>query len=251
MSVLVGGVGQLFQGDLDLGRVAAERLSGEDLGSGVLVEDLYYGALAVVQRLEELRPGALVLVGAEARGRAPGSVERRRVHAGEVAPLEARHAVEGAGAGEVSIELLARVMRALGALPARTTVIEVEPARTEPGAPLSKEAQEGLEVALDLVRAEARRAPILELADRIAERLGDGRLERTPAVEAMAALLAELEVLDEEGRWGATFQLRDRVRLLIAEGHAGEGMDHLDWGLWWSLIEGLDRLQGIESGVED
>ncbi|HVM13553.1 MAG TPA: hypothetical protein VM287_04395, partial [Egibacteraceae bacterium] len=62
VSVLVGGVYELFQGDLDLGRLAVERLREEGLGAGVLAEDLHYGAVAVVQRLEELRPDAFVVV---------------------------------------------------------------------------------------------------------------------------------------------------------------------------------------------
>ena len=67
MTVLVGGVSELFQGDLDLGRLAVARLLDEDLGPGVLVEDLHYGAVAVAQRLEEVRPDTLVLVGAVRR----------------------------------------------------------------------------------------------------------------------------------------------------------------------------------------
>ncbi|MEJ7744110.1 MAG: hypothetical protein WKF73_17155 [Nocardioidaceae bacterium] len=56
-----------------------ERLQAEDLGPGVLVEELHYGAVAVAQRLEDLRPDALVLVSAVRRGRPPGTVERRRL----------------------------------------------------------------------------------------------------------------------------------------------------------------------------
>ncbi len=27
-------------------------------------------------------------------------------------------------------------------------------------------------------------------------------------------------------------------------------MDHLDWGLWWALIEEIDRLQQVEAVEE-
>lgn len=87
VDVLVGGVGQLYQGDLDLGRHAIEALAGEDLGRGVRVEDLHYGAVAVVQRLQELRPAALILVGAAQRGRAPGSVHRRSIEGVDLPPV--------------------------------------------------------------------------------------------------------------------------------------------------------------------
>ncbi|MBA3798713.1 MAG: hypothetical protein H0X18_06375, partial [Geodermatophilaceae bacterium] len=79
VAVLVGGVSELFQHDLDLGRLAVERLQDEDLGQGVVVEELHYGAVAVAQRLEDLRPAALVLISAVRRGRPPGTVQRRRV----------------------------------------------------------------------------------------------------------------------------------------------------------------------------
>jgi hypothetical protein len=66
----------------------------------------------------------------------------------------------------------------------------------------------------------------------------------------MRALLAELAVLDEEGRWGATFSLRDRLRQGIAASETGEGMTHLDWALWWALVEELDRLAPVEALAE-
>ncbi len=154
MSVFVGGVAELWQGDLDLGRVAAGRLVNEDLGPGVLVEDLHYGAVAVAQRLHELQPEALVLIGATARGRSPGSVERRVVGTPAITPEEAQAAVGDAVTGYVTIDLVVEVAWALGFLPARTVAIEVEPGSTKPGDPLSAVGAAGLETALELVRAE-------------------------------------------------------------------------------------------------
>ncbi len=61
-------------------------------------------------------------------------------------------------------------------------------------------------------------------------------------------LLDELELLDREGRFGAAFDLRDRLRDEISAGHTPEGMMGLDWGLWWALVEELDRLQPLEVG---
>ena len=159
--ILVGGVAELFQGDLDLGRRAVEALAREDFGAGVLVEELSYGAVAVAQRLEDLRPDALVLVGAAARGRHPGTVERREVGGVALSPAEAQTAVGDAVTGYVSIDLVVEVAAALGALPDDAVAIEVEPAATEVSEELSAEAAEGLERALELVRSEvrARRVP--------------------------------------------------------------------------------------------
>lgn len=246
MTVLVGGVSQLYQGDYDLGRLAAERLATEPLGSGVMVEELHYGAVAVVQRLQELDPGALVLVGAEARGRAPGTVERRRVQAVAASNEQVQQSVRDAITGYVTIDLLVEVAAGLGALPRRTVSIEVEPVRTEVGEELSPAAVAGLEEALRLVHAEVDRIPVLELGDQLRALVDTDRLGPAAARDTLRALLRELEVLDEHGRWGATFALRDRLRQEIADGRTGDGMEHLDWGLWWALIEELDRLQASE-----
>ena len=154
--VLVGGVGELYQGDLDLGRRAVERLAREPLGAHVAVEDLSYGAVAVSQRLQELRPGALVLVGAARRGRPPGTVRCRRVRPLAQPPAEARHAVAEAVTGYVSLDLVVEVASALGGLPERTVVIEAEPASVEPCERLSPALAARLEELPALVRAEVR-----------------------------------------------------------------------------------------------
>lgn len=154
MNVFVGGVAELWQGDLDLGRMAAERLAEEDLGAGVMVEDLHYGGVAVAQRLQELRPEVLVLVGAAERGRPPGTVERRELGPPAITAEEAQAAVGDAVTGYVTIDLVVEVAWALGFLPARTVAIEVEPASTKPGDPLSAVGAAGLETALELVRSE-------------------------------------------------------------------------------------------------
>ncbi len=248
VSVLIGGVSELFQRDLDLGRLAVARLQGEDLGPGVLVEDLHYGAVAVAQRLAELRPEALVLVSAVGRGRLPGTVERRWVDAPSLTAEQAQAAVGDAVTGYVHPDLVLEVAATLGALPRVTISVEVEPEVVGPGEGLSASAAAGLEAALDLVRAEARRAPVLALAEQVAAAVAGSRLEESTGLVAMRALLADLDRVRRNGRWGATFVLRDRVRDAVASTPSSEGMDHRDWGLWWTLIEELDRLQKVEAG---
>ncbi len=249
VAVLVGGVSELFQSDLDLGRYAIERLQSEDLGRSVVVEELHYGAVAVAQRLEDLRPDALVLISAVRRDRPPGTVERRRLDPPELDPATAQAAVGDAVTGYVHPDLVVEIAAALGALPPRTTTVEVEPEVTGSGEGLSASAAAGLERALELARAEARRAPLLTLAAELEPLVGDGRLGSSPALSALRDLLAELGRLDREGRWGSAFALRDRLRLAIAAGASSEGMDHRDWSLWWALIEELDRLQTVEAGA--
>ena len=153
--ILVAGVAELFQGDLDLGRRAVERLAAEGgLGDGVVVEELSYGGVAVAQRLEDLRPDVLVLVAGHPRGRVPGSVERREIGPSELTPAELQLAVGDAVTGYVTIDLLIEVAQAFGVLPVRTVSFEVEPASVEPSDQLTATAEAGLEEALGLVRAE-------------------------------------------------------------------------------------------------
>lgn len=152
--VLVGGVGRLWQGDFDFGRLAAERLAAQDLGEGAVVEDLFYGGVGVAWRLDELKPAALVLVGAADRGRPPGTVERREVTAPKLAAADQGSAVGEAITGYVSIDLLVEVAAAFGVLPARTVAVEVEPASREPSHELSPVCAAALPSALELVRAE-------------------------------------------------------------------------------------------------
>lgn len=247
MTVLVGGVSELFQSDLDLGRLAIERLQPEDLGRDVLVEELHYGAVAVVQRLQDVRPDTLVLISAVRRDRRPGTVERRRIDPPQLTAPQLQAAVGDAVTGYVHLDLIVDVATGLGALPRRTIAVEVEPEKTSSGEGLTESAQAGLGVALDLVRTELRREPLLRLVNDLGPLVGGDRLQPSTSRAAMCQLLGELSHLDREGRWGRTFTFRDRLRSRIASDVSSEGMDHRDWALWWGLIEELDRLQAVEA----
>lgn len=247
MKVLVGGVSELFQGDLDVGRLAIEQLLTEKLAEWVLVEELHYGAVAVAQRLEDLAVDTLILVSAVRRDRAPGAVERRWVEPSVFEPGEFQVAMGDAVTGYVHVDLVIDVATGLGVLPPRVLSVEVEPAETGPGEGLSPAATVGLEQALELVRTEVRRVPLLFLVEELRQLNQDDRLEASASRDAMRELLAQLRLLDLEGRWGQSFALRDQLRLSLAGESSSESMDHRDWALWWSLIEELDRLEATEA----
>lgn len=247
MPILVGGVSELYQGDLDLGRRAAQRLAAERFGDHVLVEDLHYGAVAVVHRLRDVNPSTLILVGATARGREPGTVDRQRASPPELTIVQTQAAVGDAVVGYVGLDLIVDVAAGFDALPPRTVLIDVEPASTAPSDQLSPTGAAALEQAVAMVRSEVRRTPLLELADQLRGLTSGARLEPSPAVESLVRLLDELEHLDHDGTWGSAFRERDRLKMRIADGATGHGMDHLDWSLWWALIEELDRLQQVEA----
>jgi hypothetical protein len=120
----------------------------------VVLEEFSYGAVAVAQRLEELKPDKLVLIAAKRRGRVPGSVERRALTPAAQSIEQAQGAIADAVTGYIDIDLVVDVAQALGALPKRTVAIEVEPESTEPSEQLSERARDGLTVALEIVRRE-------------------------------------------------------------------------------------------------
>ncbi|MBW3537100.1 MAG: hypothetical protein KY395_04925 [Actinobacteria bacterium] len=165
MRLLVGGVGELLQGDLDVGRVVLERLRLEGLGADVLVEDISYGAVAVSQYLEDLAPDGLVVVGAVSRGRPPGTVGRRRVMPDELLSVDvANGAIRDAVTGYVGAELLIDVSGALGSRPAHTVLIDVEPLSAVPGDPLSDEVEGAVDDIVLAVREEVERMPLLGIS---------------------------------------------------------------------------------------
>ena len=246
MRIVVGGVSQLYQGDLDLGRHVVELLKPLGWSMDVVVEDFYYGAVAVSQRLDDLKPDVLILVGAEERGRLPGTIERTRVDGSVPDVARARESVEAAVTGYVTIDLVIDVIKALGSAPGRIVVYEVEPKSTGPSAEMSEEAVEALRVVVGALRKEVEMTPLFILCDDLRRALSDHHLDENSSMRSLMDMVAQLEIVEESGAWGKVFSLRDRLRLEISRGETSENMSHLDWSLWWSLIEELDRIQKQE-----
>jgi hydrogenase maturation protease len=156
--VFIGGVGQLYQGDLDAGRLVVERLSAGGLPPEVVAEDCYYGAIAVCQRIQEVQADLLILVGAALRGRRAGTVTRTEVAHLARQPEEFQQAVAEAATGYVSIELILEVASALHMLPPRTVVIEIEPEITGPSDTLSPAVRPAVWEAVRLIQRELQAA---------------------------------------------------------------------------------------------
>jgi hydrogenase maturation protease len=240
---LVGGVGQLFQSDHDLGRHVVEHLAAADLPPGVLLEDLSYGAIAVSHRLRELAPPTLVLVGAREHGRPPGTVHRRRVVSVDRSQADLQGAVLDAGTGYVDLELTLEVAWAFDALPPRTVVLEVEPAATGPGEELSVAGRDAVVAAGTAALRECRLAPLFDLVERLRPRLADSVLEPSTVRAALRDLVGALDAFDREGRWGRTFAAKDALQLAVASGDVGSGFEHADWGMLWGLVEAVQQLE--------
>ena len=129
MRTLIGGVGYSYLRDGSVGPLVVAELAREAWPDGVLVEDLSYGPIAVLQRLQEADPpfDRLVLVAAVRRGRAPGTVTTYRWdhRLPDAAEIQAR--VAEAVTGVISLDNLLVVVGFFNALPRNVSVLEVEP----------------------------------------------------------------------------------------------------------------------------
>jgi hydrogenase maturation protease len=131
--ILVGGVGYTNLRDRSFGPLLTERLSRRTWPSAVVVEDLSYGPIDVLFKLQaEPRPFKLgIFFGAVARGRPPGSIDRRVWSAPTLSVDELQARIGEAVTGVVSLENLLQILSHFGALPEQTVVIEVEPESEE------------------------------------------------------------------------------------------------------------------------
>jgi len=126
--VLIGGVGYRNLRDHSLGPWLADRLSAQ-ARDGIEVEDVSYHPIGLSQNLQE-RPvyDRVVLVGAVARGRQPGTIVAYRWRGELPAPAEVQARVAEAVTGVISLDNLLAVVGTFGGFPGDVRVVEVEPA---------------------------------------------------------------------------------------------------------------------------
>ncbi|MGH2706317.1 MAG: hypothetical protein ACRDJ4_14900 [Actinomycetota bacterium] len=237
----------------------AERLTGEGLPPGAAVVTL--GAEAPAERIPEIirliegtRPDMLILVTSAALTARTGAVRRRAVRMPALGSEEAQPTT--APPEPSSIGDILAAADAAGLSPSRVLAFEITPggagatvAEPHPGSP-------GFDQTVHMVRREVGRLPLFDLADRVRailarlrSRMGREAQAASPAFRALADLIAHLAVVELEGRWGRSLELRDRLRAFIVAGQAGpemDWMDHLEWALVWALLEEMDRLQRAE-----
>jgi hydrogenase maturation protease len=165
--VIVAGVGYRNLRDHSVGVEVADRLEAEAWPDDVVVEDLSYNPIAVVQRLED-EPAerrfqrAVVVAAVERSGRAPGTVAAYRWDG--VLPIdeEIHRAVTEAVTGVIALDNTLVVTRHFGALPDEVVVVEVEPAVHEFGDTFSDVVGRQFEAVCELVRTFATNAEAVE-----------------------------------------------------------------------------------------
>lgn len=128
LRVLVGGVGYRNLRDGSIGPWVVEQLEGR-AGGGLEVEDVSYHPVGLHQNLTDREPyDRVVLVGATARGREPGTLDAYRWD-GQLPPSEEIQAcVSEAVTGVISLPNVLVVCGAFGGFPDDVRVIEIEPA---------------------------------------------------------------------------------------------------------------------------
>src|SRR5262249_25122968 len=129
MRTLIGGVGYSYLRDGSLGPLVAAALARQAWPGGVVVEDLSYGPIAVMQRLQDADPpfDRLVLVAAVRRGRTPGTLTAYRWDRHLPDPAEIQARVAEAVTGVISLDNVLVVVGFFNALPPDVMVVEVEP----------------------------------------------------------------------------------------------------------------------------
>ena len=141
--------------DLDFGRQVVEYLQQLQWPEGVVVEDLSCSAPLVLNRLQELRPARVVLLGAVARDLdPPATIRRYQVDLTPPGPAEVHRSVEESVMGMVDLDHTLAMARHWGGLPVDTVVIEVEPAEASFGLGFSEELATCFDTILEMVREE-------------------------------------------------------------------------------------------------
>lgn len=156
--ILLGGVGYTYLGDMSFGAIMVERLRGELWPSDVVVEDVSYNPITVMDWLRDGpdRFDRAVLIGASERGRRPGTLSRYAWSSSAHSAEHVQERVAEAVTGTISLENLLVIGTHFGLLPADTTVIELEPVESQWGQGLSEVGEKRADEVLRWLRDELR-----------------------------------------------------------------------------------------------
>lgn len=153
--VLVAGLGLPWLRDLDYGTQFVRRVAGEPWPKGVYVEDLSVSAHRVLDRLKELKPHKVILVGAMPRDVDPaGTIRRYKL---DLTPPDESDLAERLGesiGGIIDLDHTLAIGKWGKGFPEDTVVIEVEPGDRSFGLGFSEEVEATVDEVLALIRDE-------------------------------------------------------------------------------------------------
>lgn len=157
MRTLIGAIGYRNLRDHSVAFEVLERLSHEDFGPDVVLEDVSYNPIALVQWLEEQSPHSrfervILVAGVERTGRTPGTVTAYEWDG--VLPSDdlIQHAITEAVTGIISLDNTLVIAGYFRALPAAVTIVEVEPAEHAFGFELSPPVERAVASVSTLIR---------------------------------------------------------------------------------------------------
>lgn len=156
MRTLVGAVGYRNLRDHSAAFEVLDRLSGADLGPGVVVEDLSYNPIAIVQWLQGESPlnrfDRVVLVAAAERGRVPATITAYRWDGVLPPDDQVQQAVVEAVTGVIALENTVVIAGYFRVLPIGVAIVEIEPLDHAFGDELSAPVRKAIEPAVELAR---------------------------------------------------------------------------------------------------
>lgn len=157
MRTLVGSIGYRNLRDHSAPFEVLERLACEDLGPDVVLEDISYNPVAVVQWLEslddDLRFSRVVLVASvERAGRVPGMVTVREWDRVLPSNQDIQQAITEAVTGIIALDNTLVIAGYFRALPLHVTIVEIEPLEHACGGELSEPVQRGVTEAVGRIR---------------------------------------------------------------------------------------------------
>ena len=156
LRTLIGIVGYRNLSDLSTGPNLLPALEALSWESGVEIEDLSYGPIAVVQNLEDRPPyDRMVFLSAAQRGRAPGRVYRTERNQELPSDEEIQARITEAVTGVIDLDNLLVIAQYFRVLAEEVVVIEVEPVEIENGESCSAAVSALVPEILEMVRAEA------------------------------------------------------------------------------------------------
>ncbi len=202
MRVLVAGVGYRNLRDHSVGVAVVDRLLERSWAGDVVVEDLSYNPIAVVQRLQDEPPGRrfgrVVVVAGVPRGRRPATVAAYRWDGVLPGAEDVQRAVTEAVTGVIALDNTLIVARHFEALPDEVVVVEVEPAVQEFGETFSGDVAAVFDAVCETVAALATDAAAVARLPRAP--LGSGAGSAGPTSETPAGETEERDVLEEVQR---------------------------------------------------
>lgn len=153
---LIAGVGHRYWRDRSAGPVWIDRAAALDWPDHVVLDDYSFGAVAMVQQLQEAGFERALFVSAETRDRPPATLHLARYEPRREPPERIQAYIGEAGGGVVAIDLLLGIAEHFDALPPETWVLEVEPLDAGWGDGLSLEVEALYPRVVDVLRSFAR-----------------------------------------------------------------------------------------------